>query len=57
MCSLLVRDRGLLSAVDFHQDEVGGVVAVLQDVEAGDARLLRLAVYAKNALCYSSVTL
>ena len=40
MCSLLVRDRGLLSAVDFHQDEVGGVVVVLKDVEADDARFL-----------------
>jgi len=37
---LLVRDGGLLRAVDFHQDEVGRVVIVLEDVEAGDARLL-----------------
>jgi hypothetical protein len=37
---LFVRDGGLLRAVDFHQDEVGGVGVVLKDVEAGDARLL-----------------
>ena len=40
MGRLLVRDGGLLRAVDLHQDEVGRVVVVLEDVEAGDARLL-----------------
>ncbi len=40
MGGLFVRDGGFLRAVDFHQDEVGGVVVVLQDVEAGDAGFL-----------------
>ena len=37
---LLVRDGGLLRAVEFHQDEVGGVGVVLEDVETDDAWLL-----------------
>lgn len=40
---LLVRDGGLLRAVDFHQDEMGGVGVVLEDVEAGDAKWLFVA--------------
>jgi hypothetical protein len=37
---LFVRDGGFLRAVDFHQDEVGGVGVILEDVEAGDAKMV-----------------
>lgn len=40
MGGFLVRDGGLLCAVDLHQGEVGRVGVVLKDVEAGDAGLL-----------------
>lgn len=37
MGGFLVGDGGFLGAVDFDEEEVGGVGVVLEDVEAGDA--------------------
>jgi hypothetical protein len=41
MCRLLVGRRGLGGAVDLDQQEPGGIVLLLQNVEPRDARLLQ----------------